>query len=301
MDDRELAVAIARCDEIPKAELNLGHPCAEIVHLQRDMPARHVPEAWFGNLPDALVLFVASNPSIDRVSDGTGENYPKASWSDDLIGEWMTRRTDQTWSEVPVTFGHPQHNNFLSRCEDGLYRGSQQNGNRTTPQKTWNRTHTYATEMIGPEADPARNYVLTEIVHCKSEGAQGVAKAAPMCTAKWMDQVTSLASEAHVLVLFGTKVRDYWVKAMAGVPTGFGQRRTGLSKREVIHRNSYVETFGELRRVAFYLPHPSASGERGETLSVAGIYGEAFRSFIRDVIAGNERVPTTTAQLHSLF
>ena len=301
MNDKELAIAIARCEEIAKAQANPIHPCRKVVDLQNDMPARHVPEAWFGNLSGSLVLFVASNPSIDRVTDGTGENYPKSTWSDHAIGEWITRRTDQTWSEVPVTFRRPGYNNFLSRCEDGEYRGSQRRGLRTIPQTTWNRTHVYASELIGSAADPSKNYVLTETVHCKSEGGKGVKEAGPLCTAKWLGPTMSNATNARVMVLFGTKVRDFWTKTAPGVPREFGQGRSGLTKSDIIRQNSYVDSQFGTRRVAFYLPHPSASGEKGETMSVAGLYGDKFLAFVREVIDGSLDVPNSSEELWDRF
>jgi hypothetical protein len=122
-----------------------------------------------------------------------------------------------------------------------------------------------------------------------------------MCTSKWLAPVMAMASEARILVLFGTKVRNYWGTTMPGVPAGFGKRRSGLTTLEVIESNSYIDERDGMRRIAMYLPHPSASGEKGETLSIAGIYGESFLGFTQDVISGKSSVPSTTGELHSLF
>lgn len=299
MSDRKLAISISRCDDVERAIQDSNHPCRTIIDVQKDVPSRHVPEGWFGNLPNAKVLFIASNPSIDRRSDGTGENYPKANWSDEEIAEWMTRRADQTWNEVPVTYNNSEHRNFLVRCEDGQYRGTGKKG--TTPQRTWSRTHTYAEELIGDQAHPGENYALTEVVHCKGEAGEGVKQAAAFCTAKWFEPLMDFASEARVVVLLGSKVRDHWKQIDKSLPRDFGGKRMGLSKSALIERDVFISNVGGLSRIFIYLPHPSSSGEKGETLKIGSIYGNELLSFLRDVIGAGNSVPGLTRELHTLF
>ena len=299
MSDRKLAISISRCEDVERALQDSNHPCRTIIDVQKDVPSRHVPEGWFGNLPNAKVLFIASNPSIDRRSDGTGENYPRAHWLDDQIGEWITRRADQTWNEAPVTFNHSEHKNFLWRCEDGKYRGSGKK--ERTPQRTWSRTHAFAEEIIGASAHPGENYALTEVVHCKGEDGIGVKQAAMFCTSKWFNPVMETASQAKIVVLLGSKVRDHWKKVDKSLPKDFGGKRSGVSKPQLIRRDTFVNVVAGISRVYIYLPHPSSSGEKGETMSIGAIYGPQMLGQLQQIVEGTIPAPLTSTAWYGQF
>lgn len=72
---RKLLWEIADCSELRRCreEPDVAHPCQAISDLQADEPwDRHQrPEPWNGHLETAPILFVSSNPSIDR-----SEPYP---------------------------------------------------------------------------------------------------------------------------------------------------------------------------------------------------------------------------------
>jgi hypothetical protein len=296
--ERRLAIEIARCSQVAVAEGDSSHPCSKVVNFQKDFSDRHVPEAWFGNLANAHVLFVSSNPSIDMNVDETGENYPRAGWTNEKIGEWMTRRVDPSWDQVPVTFGHSTHKNFLWRCIDGEYRGAKPTG--MSPQQTWNSIHLRAKELLGVKTDPSKNYALTELVHCKSTNAHGVPEAMSECTKNWLDPIFEIAENVNLIILTGSHVRPWCREKFAGeVPKDIGARVSvgGLS---VAKRDSFVsQQIGGVNRVFCFLPHPGSSEPGGKSFGVR--FGVEATQALGKIARGERAIPQSTKDLHNLF
>lgn len=211
---RSLALSIARCDQIADACVNRKHPCHKIVTSQRELGAeyRHVPEAWAGDLVDAKILYVSSNPSIStpRV-DGTGEDYPLAgfanpeiehpSWPERRVIEFQVDRLNQE-REQPFVNGKAQ---FL--CVDGEYRGSDRENGTRTSQKYWKAAMKQAEDLLGADFDLSRDMCMTEIVHCKSKGENGVAEASSMCSEKFLPSIFE-QSNASLVLVGGARARD---------------------------------------------------------------------------------------------
>jgi hypothetical protein len=57
-----------------------------------------------------------------------------------------------------------------------------------------------AAELLD-DADPARNYVMTEVVHCKSRGNIGAVRAAGTCAARFLDEIMALTAAPIVVVI----------------------------------------------------------------------------------------------------
>jgi hypothetical protein len=299
--DRKLAISIARCDLVSQAIGDSAHPCHKVVSFQKDSDDRHIPEPWFGNVSNAQVLFVASNPSIDQSAGAEGENYPRAGWPDEKIGEWFVRRVDQTWDEVPVTFRNPKFKDFNWRCIDGEYRGA---GKSNSPQTTWNNLHKVAEQLLGSEADPARNYALTEIVHCKSPMAIGVPEASSTCSEKWLPAIIHEAEKARCIVFLGANVRPWVRQKFAGIaPSDFGAPVESGGSHVAI-RDSFVgewsDADGTLRKIVFcFLPHPTSSQKGGRTFGTR--FGSLATSVLNDIVKGRRDIPETSQELHRLF
>lgn len=237
-----LALEIARCPEILAAFDSAAHACSTIVGLQVDPrlePEKYqVPEAWAGNLESARVVFLSSNPSIseDGADHGAGspERYPRASWSDSDVIDFMTRRFDP---ETPYTLG----DRFV--CQDGTH--------APRAVRFWSAIRQRATELLGYPADPARDYVMTEVVHCKSKGERGVARAANHCNFRYLDRIMAL-SPAPVVVAVGAKARDR-LRGTLDVDPQFGSRSATGDERA----NMVLRRLGSRLRVLCYLPHPT--------------------------------------------
>ena len=294
--DEWVAVSIARCGELKAAVGDQSHPCHKIVNLQGDNGDRHIPEAWFGNLGNANVVFVSSNPSIDRNEGPTGENYPRAHWSDQDIAVWMTRRTDNSLDAAPVTFNNPGYRDFMWRCVDGEYRGAGKSGKSSQP--TWNKTHQRAVELLGPTADPSRNYALIEIVHCKSENAAGVPEAMSTCTQKWLTPVMQTPKDARIVILNGSHVRN-WARGYFGLSGDFGARvRSGGI--DVALQSTFVsDKITGKSQVFCFMPHVTASEPGGNKFDTR--YGTTATQTLGRIARGEIPIPGSTADLHRLL
>jgi hypothetical protein len=92
--------------------------------------------------------------------------------ADEHIAEYLGRRFDQTVLPRPFVSG------FRHLQADGQH--------AARPTAFWVQVHRRAMELLGSGADPARNYVMTEIVHCKSKMGEGVAAAAATCAGRYL-------------------------------------------------------------------------------------------------------------------
>lgn len=222
-DRCELLVTIARCPNVTAARLSPTHPCCAIVRCQRvPLDEHHIPEPWNGSLREAPLLFVSSNPAIDE-----GEDYPRDGWGDDAIKDYFTNRFGDGRKEWTL-----DENKALQL--DGTY------GRRS---QFWSSIRARARELFGREVSPGRDYALTEVVHCKSLGEQGVKQAADECSARYLLPVLE-ASAASIIVALGSVAEKYL-------------RRIG--KFETILG---IATVGGRERLIAVLPHPNARGFR---------------------------------------
>jgi len=188
-DERGLLLRIARCPLIAEAMTGVGHECRRVVAAQKcNGPARQVPEGWAGNLREARVMFVSSNPSISMPEPGRPgavEPYPAAADSDDYIAEFLGRRFDQAVRPLPYV-------------KDG--RALMRTGEYAQPTAFWREIQARAEELLA-NANPARNYVMTEVVHCKSLRNAGADEAAGTCAGRYLHDIASLTAAPIVVVM----------------------------------------------------------------------------------------------------
>ena len=143
----ELLLAIVRCPEVGRARADTGHPCHGVVCFQgQTADAFQAPEPWRGHIDTAPILFLSSNPSI-------AENDPfRASSSSDA------EIIDYYQCSFDPDAGHISPSAYNS-------------------VPFWRGVRARATEILGRDAVPGVDFALTELVHCKSTGEQGVARA----------------------------------------------------------------------------------------------------------------------------
>ena len=209
----ELLVAITRCPEIDRARADCRHLCADIVGCQKAADFQ-APEPWRGRIDTAPILFLSSNPSI-----ADDDPFRASSRTDAEIIEYYQRSFDP---DGPI--GEKGYNSVAF----------------------WRGVRARAAEILGRDAVPGVDFALTELVHCKSRGEQGVSKAHLTCAGRWLDLVLGV-SGASVVVLLGSKARDHCVA------------RWKLDKGQSVH---FGETIGGRRRAVVVLPHPNARGKR---------------------------------------
>jgi hypothetical protein len=257
-EERALLLKIARCPLIAEA-LRGGRPCSQIVGAQRVAADadRQVPEAWAGNLGDARVLFLSSNPSISEPGPSQPadavEPFPTASSTDHNIVEFIGRRFDQ--SVLPT----PWVRDGRSLLRNGHY--------SPTPTRFWVSIRARAQELLGETADPACDYVMTEVVHCKSRQEIGVAAAASTCATLYLTEILRL-SAAPLIAVVGKKAHNAlaaWLPSLPAPPY-------------VID----VELGGQPRTLV-YISHPSSWGE---PKTIAAIYGPEKVELLRAIARG---------------
>ena len=208
----ELLLAIVRCPEVGKARADVGHPCHGVVCFQGQTDdAFQAPEPWRGHIDTAPILFLSSNPSIAE-----NDRFRVASKSDAEIVDYYQRSFD------------PDADHISASAYNSV--------------PFWRGVRARATEILGRDAVPGVDFALTELVHCKSTGEQGVAKAHLTCAGQWLDRVLGV-SGATVVVLLGSQARDHCVA------------RWRLDKGRRVHFG--VGTPGRERAVVV-LPHPNA-------------------------------------------
>jgi len=187
--ERRLLIDIVRCPVLSgylRGEAT--DACRTIIEVQLDSsgrPAdeaqRQVPEPWTGHLGSAPVLFLASNPGFSDV-----EVYPPGGRPDHEYVDFFTHRFDP---ERPWT---KDGNQYLERT--GLY---------SKPVRYWSFVRNRAMELLGRQPMPGRDYVLAEVVHCKSANEVGVADARGRCAREFLFDLLGL-SGARLVVVHGT-------------------------------------------------------------------------------------------------
>lgn len=186
----QLLLKIARCEDVNdylQSTMDGNHPCKEICSVQP--PKDHcfqVPEPWRGDIENAPLLFVSSNPSLD--------------FSDD----------SPTWDQPDPYIVDYYHRGFPS---PGFPKIRLRNGQLSSrPVSFWARVNSIAKTLYGASkvtVTPGKDFAITELVHCKSQSQTGVAKALSHCSKGYMCNILDL-SGAKVIVALGAHARDYF-------------------------------------------------------------------------------------------
>ena len=216
---KELSLSIASCKEIKEACSSSTSPCHKVVTSQEylGLDFRQSPEPWAGNLANAKVLFVSSNPSISEAVLN-GEDYPKVDystassshpeWSIERLADFHVNRFDQT-REQPFVNHLAQ---FLSL--DGNYRGSDKSQPGKGSQTFWRNAIRESKYLLGKEIDLSNDLCLTEVVHCKTKAERdksgspvGLEEAQWTCAGNYLDQILEL-SRSIIVVATGKVARE---------------------------------------------------------------------------------------------
>ncbi|MFZ3072918.1 MAG: uracil-DNA glycosylase family protein [Thermodesulfobacteriota bacterium] len=192
---KELLIKIARCKNVQKYVGGKGmqnNPCENIVEYQEktkiisDKKDFQLPEPWRGDIKNAKILFVGSNPSISKVAKG----YPLHSSTDKEIEDHFT--------------------DCFDNIDEGIYLPGNfyKNGNRK-PVKYWEGVKERACELLDKEKEKVKagkDYALTEVVHCKSKGGAYVEQVMEECGRRYLDEILEV-SGARVVVCSGAKAK----------------------------------------------------------------------------------------------
>jgi|TARA_B100001540_G_C15622853_1_gene558426 hypothetical protein len=225
-EDDSLLLEICRCPNVALAKGDSSHPCSEVVSVQSKSNEFQLPEPWTGDLINSRLLIIASNPSIDE-----SEAYPTSNWEDRWIIDFFKNRFDENygWTQEGL---HVLQKDRVTFAE------------RHVPY--WAEVRKQAERIYGRETIAGVDYTLTEVVHCKSRGREGVKSAAKKCSKKWLEPIIGL-SPAKVLLVLGDE---------AGQMTG---EFLGLDESRISHR--YLDYAGSNRWILF-VPAPGSNKPR---------------------------------------
>lgn len=177
---RKVLLRIARC-EVAASAVPKSHPCRRIVGVQANEAHGEfqVPEPWRGDIENAPLLFVSSNPGL-----GEDDDSPRRALSDDaVIGYYETSAFPSCYPRNLRRDGKPSRRHVAF----------------------WSGIRGRAAELFGVrpnEINPGRHFALTEVVHCKSQREVGVRSALTECSTRHFADVAALAG-ARVVVLLG--------------------------------------------------------------------------------------------------
>jgi hypothetical protein len=168
-------------------------PCRAIVETQSSDPSVfQVPEPWAGHPHEAPILMISSNPSISQA-----EPYP--AWSqhvdDRVTFSISASATDRTRLKTECDA------RSLTANDDGTWHSKQN-------VAYWRDCKANVEYVLQRPAEPGVDYVMTEVVHCKSrQETEMAAAAAKHCADRWLDRVLTLSPTAVVVVLGDTARR----------------------------------------------------------------------------------------------
>lgn len=244
-DIQQLLQEIHNCPVATSIRNGQPGPCQTIVLSQTGMTF-HSPEPWSGHIATAPILFLSSNPSISEE-----EMYPDPSWADEQITDFFQNRF-----------------NSRSGWVDNHLCALKRDGTRTQWVRYWAAARARASEILD-KPKPGIDFVLTEVVHCKSRYQEGVREALEFCCDRFLDSVLSI-SVAHVLIVYGKPAK------------GAIDRRYG-SQLITWHLPEKLAEFrvGNRSRMLVFLPAPNEHGPEKSLIANIGNNGiSLLRSYL---------------------
>ncbi len=219
----KLALQISSCDEVCNSLKDESHPCHKVStwQLEKLGPVEevrgsnmHRPEAWTGDLEKAKIVVLASNPSFD-----IKESFPDWSkdWSEENIIDFAVNRfgsKDRKYGATDVP--------TLEDADKTIGRDGSISSKRV---KYWKHIRNLVATILEKEENQTSavtDYVMTELVHCKSESEIGVAKALNFCAEKWFDQLMSI-SPAKLILILGGKPARHLANIYPEIPADWGR------------------------------------------------------------------------------
>lgn len=313
---RKLALAIGSCENFTGIVSGIHNECSDVVtwqysqHATSDVEAKglasvlHRPEPWAGNLTTAPIMFLSSNPSFDA-----REHFPTAAWSEDDVADFFINRFTSDGDRV---FGATE-----GPGKDDLDRAILRDGSRTGRVRTWYSLRQRAAWLLDipvHQALASRDYVMTEVVHCKSRNEVGVSSALPVCVTKWFEPMLNL-SAARLVVVSGAPagmavktalpaisngqvhLRDDWgswsgdVPGLGRWPKSWSQLAQwnsdglwGLDDQKKHLQSVFITLNGTQREFVFlWMPHPVRSVP--QTLTRPDLYSPEFLGLLRKTVA----------------
>lgn len=236
-ETRDLLLEIAKCPNIDECYKEASCVCNEIVKTQvRDKEKFAVPEPWNGDLENAKILFVSSNPSFNE-----SENYPEMNWNDEEIIEFFDGRFSGKYTNIR------KDNKVCVKNVDGT-------SGKAEP--FWGAIRKRTAELLydgrEKEVKHGKDYCLTEVVHCKSKNEKGLdSTVISECYNKYFNKLVKL-SDCKVVVVLGHKA----FRALAASGIKISEELLGKEDKKIYCEE--IELEHGVRKLFTYLDHPAA-------------------------------------------
>jgi uracil-DNA glycosylase family 4 len=185
---------------INKLKLNDLGACQRIIEVQKENKHKfQFAEPWNGDIENAKILFVSSNPAIDF-----DEYFPTYDIENEtFVGNWNEEEIKNFFYKRFTYFSNKRNNAKLTfkkvvKNESG------------TPKtvKYWTNLNARAKELIGRKAKLNNDFAITEIVHCKSKSEVDIDdKCLESCSNNYLKEIISL-SNAKLIVAVGKKAKE---------------------------------------------------------------------------------------------
>jgi hypothetical protein len=279
----KLALAISSCKEVCAAFKDKNHSCSRVVNWQVNEwrqtmdqiegSVMHRPEAWTGNLATAPIIFLASNPSFDVT-----ENFPSWNrnlWTEENITDFVVNRFT---TNLERKYGATQSNSL--DLQDRTIGTDRSLANKVD---YWVWVRKYVAFILGKKVESIsaiEDYVMTELVHCKSANEEGVMQALETCSEKWFEKIMA-QSPAKLLFVAGAKAGEAfaqiyrqqlpenwgcWANSKVGKGKGFWPKsrsslisalEQGQWKLEHQIKNTVEIQIGGKKRLVIYIARPN--------------------------------------------
>ncbi len=222
----KLLEEITNCEIIQKTlNENFDSRCRKIIESQEcnDYENFQLPEPWNGDLENCKILFLSSNPSFN-----VNDKYPKGNWSRSEVSDFFINRFSSE--------------RFFVKNE--LYTLQKDDSYSKNWIRFWAAIRSYARYILDTKSPkPGKDYVMTEIVHCKSTNEEGVIDAMDTCANKYLDKKIKI-TKAKIVICLGEKASN------------------AVRKMYQIETAGYLSENFNLDKVFLFLPHPNSRKER---------------------------------------
>jgi hypothetical protein len=280
LEAEALALEITSCNEIDSAIGDSTHPCHQVVSWQKEKwllsiqsineSPMHRPEAWTGNLTKAPIIFISSNPSFNKQ-----ENFPNwqaSQWSKSQILDFALNRFSGDFTRK---YGATQ-SGTLANCDKTIEKEGNLSQNRVRYWSWVRKLVSFVLDKPEAEVSAIDDYVMTEIVHCKSEYEKGVISARKKCKDKYLERIITLSPARLIFVVGKNAALDMdaifpgkFPKDWAEINGGFWPKtirdfpellRHGLWNVSAQKKHSVQLEIGGISRTVIYFAKPGGGG-----------------------------------------
>ena len=208
-------------------------PCFKIAHYQIKSKLSEkdfmLPEPWDGDILQAPILVISSNPAFTEE-----ELFPTRNWPQEMVADYFTNRFKNRGLKYSWTYNHK----ILLK-----------DGTRGHSVNYWSNIKGRVGELLNRRAIPGEDYCMTEIVHCKSNDEFGVKEAIDFCAKEFLFKKISV-SQAKLIIAVGSFVKSFFneVNELLSIPIMYLPHPAsfGPKKVQAIYSEEEIQIFREI-------------------------------------------------------